>query len=372
MINSFLKIIYKFIIKPVLFSFDAEEVHTQAINIGHKLSKIRLAQLLFKQLFYINSKSLKSEMFGLKFNSPVGLSAGFDYEGLITCITPYIGFGFESAGTVTYNQYEGNEKPRLARLPKSRSLLVNKGFKSSGVKQMVNNITFVNGFNLGLSIGATNSPECSTPDSQIEDIIDTFKYVKAHPVYKKLAYLELNISCPNVKGAGTLANEYNLYAILTKIKELNLNKVLLVKFPIEIEHSYARKLVQIMIDLNVDGVIIGNLAKNRDNSLLNFAELKNIGNGNFSGKPTWDLSNDLISVIYKDFGKEIKIIGVGGIFTAEDAYEKIKRGASLVQLITGMIYQGPQLISEINAGLIKLLDQDGYENINDAVGSYYN
>jgi dihydroorotate dehydrogenase len=372
MINYILNKCYKFLIKPILFSFDAEEVHHQAINIGHKLSNIRLAQLLFKYLFYINSKSLKTELFGLKFHSPVGLSAGFDYEGLITGITPYIGFGFESAGTVTYNQYEGNEKPRLARLPKSKSLLVNKGFKSSGVKNMVNNLTFVNGFNLGLSIGATNSPECATPDAQIEDIINTFKYVKAHPVYKKLAYLELNISCPNVKGAGTLANEYNLYSILSKLKELNLNKSLLVKFPIEIEHSYARKLVQIMIDLNVDGVIIGNLAKNRDNPLLDTNELDNVGKGNFSGKPTWDLSNDLISVIYKDFGKEIKIIGVGGIFTAEDAYEKIKRGASLVQLITGMIYQGPQLISEINSGLVRLMKQDGFENINDAVGSHYN
>jgi len=369
--NKLIRFKYKYIIKPLLFKLDAEYVHNQAIILGNKLSKIRLVQLLFKNLFYVNSKYLKTQLFNLKFNSPVGLSAGFDYEGLISGITPYLGFGFESAGTVTYNSYEGNFPPRLARLPKSQSLLVNKGFKSIGIKNVVNNLTFINGFNLGLSIGATNSESCSTSDAQIEDIINTFKYVKAHPIYKNLAYLELNISCPNVKGAGTLANEYNLYATLTKIKELKINKPLFVKFPIEIVPSYARKLVQIMIDLNVDGVIIGNLAKNRDNTLLNKEEIENLGSGNFSGKPTWNLSNELISIIYKDFGKEIKIIGVGGIFNANDAYEKIKRGASLVQLITGMIFEGPQLISEINIDLIKLLKKDGYKNINEAVGSYY-
>ena len=368
----FLKILYKNIVKSILFKFDAEDVHNTAIEIGAKLSKIRFIQVFFKQIFYVNSKFLKINLFGLKFNSPIGLSAGFDYEGKITGITPYIGFGFESAGTVTYKPYEGNTKPRLARLPKSRSLLVNKGFKSTGIKNVVNNLTFIQGFNLGLSIGATNSPECSTPDAQIEDIVNTFKYVKAHPVFKKLAYLELNISCPNVKGAGTLANEYNLYSVLTKIKELNISRPLFVKFPIEIEHSYARKLVQIMIDLNVDAVIIGNLAKNRDNPKIVKKELENIGAGNFSGKPTYNLSNELISTIYKDFGKEIKIIGVGGIFNAKDAYEKIKRGASLVQLITAMIFEGPQIVSEINTDLVKLLKQDGFDNINQAVGSYYN
>lgn len=372
MINSLLQITYKNLIKPILFRFDAEDVHDFAIEIGSKFSQIRFIQLLFKQLFYVNSKVLKTTLFNLKFNSPVGLSAGFDYEGKITGITPYLGFGFESAGTVTYKPYEGNQKPRLGRLPKSKSLLVNKGFKSSGIKQMVNNLIFINGFNLGLSIGATNSIDCATPDTQIEDILNTFKYVKAHPVFKKLSYLELNISCPNVKGAGTLANEYNLYSVLSKIKELNLNKPLFIKFPIEIEHSYARKLVQIMVDFKVEAIIVGNLAKNRDNDLLDKTELENIGAGNFSGKPTFNLSNELISIIYKDFGKEIKIIGVGGIFTPEDAYEKIKRGASLVQLITGMIYEGPQLVSQINSGLIKLLNQDGYDNINQAVGSYYN
>ncbi|HRI05854.1 MAG TPA: quinone-dependent dihydroorotate dehydrogenase [Candidatus Dojkabacteria bacterium] len=365
--------LYTKVIKPILFKFDPEFVHNLFTSTGRLMGGYSIARKILSRSMRYDSKFLEQEIAGISFKNPVGLAAGFDYNGNLTQILESVGFGFESVGTVTYSYYEGNKKPRLVRLPKSQSILVNKGFKSDGIKNVLNRNMpkWSNSFNVGVSIGATNSKECSTPLAQIDDIVRSFEYISKHEILKKLSYLELNISCPNVLGSGSLATPEYLKMVLRKIRMIGINKPLFVKFQLEIEWEKAKELVKIMVDHNVDAIILSNLLKNREAESIKQEDKKFVKDlkGNFSGKPTYELSNQLIENVYKEFGSKIKIIGLGGIFSAQDAYEKIKRGASLVQLITGMIYEGPQLIGEINRGLEELARKDGFNNIQEAVGS---
>ncbi len=364
--------IYKSVIKPILFRFDPEFIHDSFTLSGKILGNVPIARDILSMCFEYKSPVIEQEIFGKQYLSPVGLAAGFDYNGRLTKILHRIGFGFESVGTVTNKYYGGNIKPRLGRLPKSESLLVNKGFKSDGIQKVLNtNIQSWNDrFNVGISVGATNSKECSTPNAQIDDILQSVRYLKQHSLYSKFAYLEINISCPNVLGSGSLANPENLDKVLKGIREIGIDLPLFVKFQLEIDWSDAKELIEIMIKYSVDAIIIANLLKHRDinrfdnEELEKFKELK----GNFSGKPTWKLSNELIKNTYREFGDRIKIIGLGGIFNAQDAYTKIRLGASLVQLITGMIFEGPGLIKEINKGLEELIKQDGYTHISQVIG----
>lgn len=371
--TNLIKNTYSKILKPVLFLFDPEFVHNIFTGTGNLLGKNSFSKTLVRKIFRYDNEILEQEVAGIKFKNPIGLSAGFDYDAKLVSILEEIGFGFESTGTVTYSPYQGNPKPRLTRLPKSKSILVNKGFKSNGIVKVLKEIGNWNeqSFNVGISIGATNSSECSTPDAQIIDILKSLKYLKEQEILNKFAYIELNISCPNVLGSGSLAKPEQLTEVLTKMNKLGLNKPLFVKFQLEIEWEKAKELIQIMIDNGVKGIILCNLYKNRDTIQLDSKEKEKVANlkGNFSGKPTYDLSNELISNTYKEFGNKIAIIGVGGIFNAQDAYRKIELGASLVEMITGMIYEGPQVIGEINKGLVEILKSKGYKNISEAIGS---
>ncbi len=369
--------IYKKIIKPILFKFDPEYVHNRFTQTGVFLGKFTLTKKLMKKMFYYEHPSLEQDYFGLHFKNPIGLSAGFDYNVQLTNILGDVGFAFMSGGTVTFQAYEGNPKPRLARLPKSQSLLVNKGFKSAGLKKVLENVSFTNKnpVLVGISIGATNSPFVCDPEAQVKDILKSFRLLTEHSKGKQFAYYELNISCPNVAGSGVLSDPQVLDGLLKEIRTIIGDYPLFVKFQAEIAWEEARELVQIMIKHKVDAITVANLLKNKKNYPFNEEEIQKVitnkWKGNFSGKPVEKFSNELISNIYREFGEQIKIIGVGGIFSAEDAYEKIKRGASLVQLITGMIFEGPQLIGKINKGLVELLEKDGYEHISEAIGAYH-
>lgn len=185
----------------------------------------------------------------------------------------------------------------------------------------------------------------------------------------KHSYYELNISCPNLKGTITFYPPKNLDELLNAIDMLHLTKPLFIKMPIEKSNKEILKMLRVIAKHTVAGIIIGNLQKERKNPALHSDEVAKFPIGNFSGKPCFDRSNELISLAYRNYGRRFIIIGCGGVFNAEDAYEKIKRGASLVQLITGMIYEGPQLVSDINMNLPALLKKDGYTSISEAVRS---
>lgn len=358
--------IYQKILKPVFFQFDAEFLHNRVTFLGEKLAGNPLLTKGIAKVFNNRDRRLLQNIQGINFSTPIGLAAGFDYEARLTQITPIIGFGFQTIGTITNYPYEGNPKPRLGRLPNSKSLLVNKGFKNPGALKTAVKLQGLHfKIPIGVSIGRTNTRVLDQKQS-IEDILQAFKIFENFNLQH--AYYELNISCPNLYGNVTFYTPLKLAELLTKLDKLGLNRPVFVKMPIDLADKLTLQLLETISKHEIKGVIFGNLQKDRKHPSLNQLEVKKCGKGNFSGKPTFDRSNELIALAYKHYRKRLTIIGCGGVFTAEDAYLKMTLGASLVQLITGLVFQGPQLVSQINAGLIRRLETDRVRNISDVVG----
>lgn len=357
---------YQVFLKPLLFLIDSEVIHEKMVSFGEMLGQTPITQL-FDLAYNQKAKILNQKILQLNFDSPVGLSAGFDYEAKLTQILPHMGFGFETVGTITNLPYDGNHAPRLGRLPKSRSLMVNKGFKNMGVKKIINKLEHLHfTFPLGVSIGRTNGINNMTQEQSVDDVMAAFKAFENSIV--KHSYYELNISCPNLYGNVSFYPKDNLYALLKKLEQLKITKPVFIKMPINNSNEEILNMLAVIVQFNISGVIFGNLQKDRKDISLDQNEVKKFKVGNFSGKPCEKRSNELIKLAYRNYGKKLIIIGCGGVFTAEDAYKKIKLGASLVQLITGMIYQGPQLISQINTELAEILKKEGYKNISEAIG----
>ena len=358
---------YKKIIKPIAFSQDAERVHEKATALGKSLGNSKLASSVISSFYNYENKKLEQKILNINFKNPVGLAAGFDYEAKLTQIIPHIGFGFMTIGSITLGSYEGNTPPRLGRLPKSKSLLVNKGLKTIGTKKILESLKNKElKIPLGISVAKTNCKKTAEDEKAIQDYVGSFRLIKK---YNLGDYYELNISCPNAFGGEAFTTPEKLNLLLKEIDKLRFTKPLFLKMPVDFSASETKELCETAKKYNVQGLILGNLTKNRNNHLFDKEEIQKAGNGNFSGLPTKDKSNELIRFAYKNYKDRFVIIGCGGIFSAEDAYEKIKNGASIVQLITGMIYEGPALIKKINKGLTSLLEKDGYKNISEAIGA---
>lgn len=359
---------YKFILKPILFKLDAEFVHEKMVKMGESLP-IGITNI-FNKIFAKKYKSLNQKILGINFYSPIGLAAGFDYEARLTKVLPKIGFGFGSIGTLTNSAYEGNPKPRLGRLPESKSLLVNKGFKNYGVFETLKKFGKRKfSYPVGVSIGRTNSVDLDTVDKSIKDIIEGFKSVQK--LKTQNLYFELNISCPNLIHNFDI-NFYklsNLDKLLSEVDKLRLKKPVLVKMPIDQTESHTLKMLKVISKHKIDGVIFGNLQTNSKHRSIKQSEAKKFKMGKFSGKPTFEDSNKLIRLAYKNFKQRFVIVGTGGVFSADDAWVKFENGASLVQLITGMIFEGPQLIAQINRDLSEKLKENGFKNISEVVGT---
>ncbi len=361
---------YQGIIKPVFFRLDPERVHIGATALGERLGRHKNLKKLISSQFKIKNPALRQKILGINFLSPISLAAGFDYEARLTQITPSLGFGFQTVGTITNSAYGGNPRPQLGRLPQSKSLMVNKGFRNLGAEETSEKLKKLSfEIPIGVSVGRTNSAKLNQKQS-IDDIICTFKIFEKKHV--KNGYYELNISCPNLFGNVTFYTHKNLNDLLSEIDKIKLKKPLFIKMPITKTDAQTLRLLEAAAKHNIKGVIFGNLQSNRFHPSLIKSEAKKFKAGNFSGKPTFERSNELIELAYKKYKERFIIIGCGGVFSAEDAYLKIKKGATLVQLITGMVFEGPQLIHEINSGLLKLLKKDGFKNISEAIGTDQN
>lgn len=360
-------ILYKYFFRKIIFLFDSEFVHELTISFGNILGNLRISKYLIGQLFQIKNKSLNQKIVGINFENPIGLAAGFDYEAKLYNILPSLSFGFETIGTITNSAYKGNEKPRLGRLVKLNALLVNKGFKNDGIKKIVEKLkTKKFSIPIGISIGKTNTVRITTQKQAIDDIISAFKIAKQANL--NTSYYELNISCPNLFVNIDFYNAQKLDELLKEVFLLNMKKPIFIKMPISKTNQEIIEIMNVIIKYPVGGVIIGNLQTDRTSEILTKEGIDKSVKGNFSGKLTENRSNELINMIYKKYGNKIIIIGCGGVFSAEDAYKKIKLGASLIQLITGLVFKGPVLVSQINLELPKFLTKDGFKNISQAVG----
>ncbi len=343
--------LYRNWLKRIFFLFDAEQVHNFMVSMGETLGATSLGRALSAWFFKYSSPSLGKTVDGINFANPVGLAAGFDYEASLTQVLPAVGFGFMTIGTVTYGAYEGNAAPRLGRFPKSKALLVNKGFKSQGTNAVIRKLTGMHfEIPVGISIGSTNRAFESEAE-QIEDIIKSFRLFEKSSVANE--YYELNISCPNTKGGQPFTSKERLEALLAKLEKLHIKKPIYIKMPIDLGEKDTLVLLKVAKKYTISGVIFGNLTKDHKNPDVNPEDRKVWATkpGNLSGKPTWKRSNALIRMTRKHFGKRFTIIGTGGVFSGKDASEKMKAGADLVQLITGMIFEGPQLVGQINQHL---------------------
>jgi dihydroorotate dehydrogenase subfamily 2 len=361
------RVIYQLTGKPAFFLLDPEFVHDNAMRFGEFFGKIPLVRGITRFLFRYDHPFLKQKVAGIVFENPIGLAAGYDYRASFPQILPSIGYGFQTIGTITKEPSEGNDKPRLGRLIKSRSFMVNKGFRNIGADAVITkwkNKKFE--FPVGISIGVTNCEDIQKEDEGIADIISTFRTFEKASL--KHAFYELNISCPNLKTSISFYEPKALTNLLSAVEKCKIKHPIFIKMPIDKTDEEVKKMLDVIMKYKITGVIFGNLQKNRKDKTFVKEEVAQWKKGNFSGKPTFKRSNELIQLAYLQVGKKLVIIGCGGVFSGEDAYIKIKKGATLVQMITGMIFEGPQVIGQINRDLVKLLEKDGYKNILDAVG----
>ena len=361
--------VYQNISKPILFLQHPDVVHRRLMRMAKTVQRIpglRDAPMLWSH----RSRRLEQEVAGITFKNPIGLSAGFDKNIKIPRMIQNIGFGFMIGGSITAQPCAGNPKPWFYRLPKSKSLVVHAGLPNDGAQAIVERLKRqstrqFDDFPLSVSVAKTNTPECATDEQAIADYCQSLALLEKHAVCQ---LYEINISCPNTFGGEPFTTPARLESLLSAVDALRLSKPLFVKMPISIPWREFRELLEIVVTHNVQGVTIGNLLKGRARANLS-EDLPVSVMGGLSGAPTRDISTELIRRTYETHGDRLVIIGVGGVFSASDAYEKIKAGASLVGLITGLIFEGPQLVGEINVGLEKLLKKDGHASIADAVGS---
>lgn len=343
-ILSILNKVYKYGMRRILFLFDSERIHIFLVRCGEMIGMI---------LTIVSIKSIKTTYHyaGITFPSRVGLAAGFDYEARLPMITPFIGYGFHTVGTITNLPFEGNPKPRLGRLVKSRALMVNKGFKNLGADETIRRMRKQKyRIPVGVSIGKSNVPLVNTQEKAVQDIVACFK--KFEEAKLPISYYELNISCPNLSGNVSFYSRTNLLPLLSELSKIQIRLPVFVKMPISVSDSNFIEICDTLTNFSfVKGVIIGNLQKDRSNSEIDPNEVKKWKNGSFSGKPTFARSNTLIAIARRNYKNRFVIIGCGGIFSIEDARLKIKAGADLIQMITGMVFEGPFRVKEMSLQL---------------------
>ncbi len=363
--DGFTSALYKGVAKPFFFLQDPESVHDTIVALGRFLGSNFITRSLTGTALGYQNPMLSQTVAGIYFKNPIGLAAGFDKNAQLTDILPHVGFGFEEVGSITGEKCIGNPKPRLWRLKKSKSLAVYYGLKNDGAETIAHKLKKKRfRFPVGISIAKTNSPDTVGEKEGIAD------YGKALYLFNKAnigSYYTINISCPNAYGGEPFVDAAKLDRLLAALAEIKVTKPVFLKMPAEISEAELDAIITLARTYRLTGFISTNLAKDRKNPSINpFDVLPE--KGGLSGKVVEELSNKQIAYLYKKTRGEFVIMGCGGVFTAEDAYKKIRLGASLIQLITGIIFEGPQAIGQINRGLVRLLKRDGFNHIREAVG----
>ena len=349
---------YKYI-KPILFKQDPERVHNRMLRLGRFMGMSRLSRLL-RGMFVYRDERLENNVLGINFKNPIGLAAGFDKNAYLTNFIPDIGFGFIEVGSMTANACEGNPKPRLHRLINDKGIIVNYGLANQGVERIHKRLKGKKfRIPVGISIAKTN-------DASIKGDESVNDYFKGFESMKDIGdYITINISCPNTGDGRSFEDPVLLEGLLKKIKSQRSKEIIFLKISPDIDKKNLDKILGFSGKYGINGFVISNLTKKRD-GLSSDENLKH--SGGISGVPTAKKSNELIKYVYGKTKGKFTIIGCGGVFSGADAYEKIKNGASLIQMITGMIFEGPGIIKKINMELAELLEKDGYSNIREAIG----
>ena len=339
--------LYQRALKPLMFKCNPEVMHDLFVTVGEAAGKFWVGRKLFSLLYGYHGPNISKTVDGVTYRTPVLLSAGFDANGQLTQILPSLSFGGEEIGSVTAHHCEGNPRPRLTRLIRNKSLVVYKGLRNHGVDTLITRLARtprVPGYVIGISIARTNEPEAATDvEAGIHDYFESFKKLVATNTGD---YYTINISCPNSYTGETFIDPALFARLMPRLMEIQHTQPVYIKMPINIPWEQFAELLTIADTNGVQGVIIGNL--NKDYSHLKHPEdAPKEFRGGLSGAPTFKLSNDLIKKTREKYGKRFTIIGTGGIFTPEDAMAKFAAGADLIQMVSGMIFEGPGLMQKI-------------------------
>ena len=363
--------IYRSFFRPLLFRLSPETAHQVALS---SLSLLLKPESI--RNFVASESQTKPfgelQRFGLSFANPIGLAAGFDKNGTATIPLSALGFGFIEVGTVTSLPQPGNPKPRLFRLPRDRALINRLGFNNTGAQQVADNLSRHRpDCILGVNIGKSRT---TAIDAAIPDYLASFE-----AVFNVADYVAVNVSSPNTPHLRELQTSALLEDLLAALQERNAEltqrqsltaaKPLLLKIAPDLTRADIESIVEIALRHRIAGIIATNTTIRRDGLRTPRRLLDRIGDGGLSGAPLRNRANEIIAVVYQSSQGNLPIIGVGGVFTAQDAWEKICAGASLIQLYTGFIYEGPSVARRINEGLAKILEHENYSSLDEAVGS---
>ncbi len=341
---------YKSVLKHLLFLLSPEKAHALTISLLKFTLAVPIVNTIFKSIYRLEHPSLERELFGLKFKNPVGLAAGFDKDGKYYQAISSLGFGFIEIGTVTPIPQDGNPQPRLFRLPADKGLINRMGFNNEGIDAFVARLK--NGKRPeGVIIGGNIGKNKVTPN---EEAVKDYK-ICFEALFPYVDYFVVNVSSPNTPNLRALQDKKPLTALLSTLQSLNHQKPkakpILLKIAPDLTDTQLDDIIEIVATTKIDGIIATNTTISRANLKTNEAEIKAIGNGGLSGLPVKHRSTEVIRYL-KTKDPNLKIIGVGGICSPADAIEKLNAGADLIQVYSGMVYEGPALIKRIKKGIL--------------------
>lgn len=360
--NAVLSLVYRYILKPIFFLFEPETTHKSMIIFGELLGRFGITRWLLRISFGYQNEKLSQDVAGLHFDNPIGLAGGFDKNSQVATVMRDIGFGFAEVGSVTARKCAGNPGKHLWRIPRLKSIAVNIGLKNDGVDVIKKRIAELPAnLVIGTNIAFTNDDEVTTAPQAIDDYAYSFEQLASLG-----SYTTLNISCPNRHHDKMFWEPDALDMLLKRVTAIRTKKPLFIKLSPDMTEEILHGVLDVAMRYPVAGFIISNLVKQRTEDLKNAADVP--PTGGLSGGVVSGRSDEVIENVYKYVGPRYIVIGCGGVFSAQDAYDKIKKGATLVQLVSGLIYEGPQVVSSINVGLAELLKKDGFKNISEAIG----
>jgi dihydroorotate dehydrogenase len=354
-------------LRPLLFTLDAEAAHHLATHFLSAVEALPPARAAWARRFHVADPRLKVNLFGLEFPNPVGLAAGFDKDGEFPRALAALGFGAVEVGTVTALPQPGNPAPRMFRLPADRGLINRMGFNNHGAAALAERLR---GKKLPVPLGINLGKSKVTPN---EDALADYLTSLEH-LYALADYVVVNVSSPNTPGLRALQDREPLQKLLAGVQRrlaerTQPKKPLLLKIAPDLSDAQLDDIVALLAATPVEGIIATNTTIGRGGLATPAAEVAAMGAGGLSGAPVRARSTEVIRRLYTATRGKLPIVGVGGIFTAEDAIEKLKAGASLVQVYTGFIYGGPMTVRRINEGLVAYLDKHGVTSVADLVGT---
>ncbi|WP_266079652.1 quinone-dependent dihydroorotate dehydrogenase [Haladaptatus caseinilyticus] len=343
-------------VRPLLFQLPAETAHGTVHTVLEAIQGTPVERLLDAH-YGVDDAKLTVSAFDQSFPNPVGVAAGFDKNAQIPSALASLGFGHVEIGGVTADAQDGNPKPRMFRLREDEGIINRMGFNNHGADRI--GARMATQSLPDIPIGANIGKSKATPlESAEEDYLYSYERVSAHA-----DYFVVNVSSPNTPGLRELQNRENLERILTTLQDAGASP-LLVKLSPDLPESATEEALDLVTELGLDGVIATNTTIDRPNTLRSQYRKED---GGLSGRPIQSRATEMIRFAAERV--DVPVVGVGGVFTAEDAYRKIRAGAHVIQLYTGLVYRGPAVARDINEGLLELLDRDGFDSVEDAIGA---